>query len=101
MHQTDGDQISCMIGSFQVLNRYAKKPGQPTSSPVSPQTPCSNRDENRHELSVFNRLNPLCPPGWGLEGIGIVARFPDNLPLTELENIGAIVDPPMIVGTSL
>src|SRR6266516_1933305 len=49
----------------------------------------------------LNRLNPLCPPGRGLERIGIVARFPDNLSLTELDDHGHIVDPPTVVGACL
>src|SRR5436305_15103172 len=48
-----------------------------------------------------DRLNPLCSPSWGLERIGIVARFPDNLSLTELDNIDDMVDPPTIVGACL
>src|SRR5205823_998530 len=50
---------------------------------------------------LFNRLDPLCPPSRGLERIGIVARFADNFPLAELENIGDMVDAPTIVGASL
>src|SRR5205823_15081496 len=50
---------------------------------------------------LFNRLNPLCPRSRGLERIGIVARFPHNFPLAELENIGDMVDAPTIVGASL
>src|SRR5215471_11570480 len=48
-----------------------------------------------------DRLNPLCSPSRSLERIGIVARFPDNLSFTELQDHGYIVDAPTIVGACL
>src|SRR6266542_2727154 len=48
-----------------------------------------------------HRLDPLCTPRWGLKGLGIVAGFARDLAVAELDNIGDVVDPPVVIARRL